>query len=71
MSSVNVDLVGARWFKSSRSQAGRECVEVAFLDGGLVGVRDSKNPVGPALVFTPGDWDAFTAGVADGEFERA
>ncbi|MGW4714853.1 DUF397 domain-containing protein [Nocardia sp. NPDC004260] len=67
---MTVDLSGARWFKSSRSSGGKECVEVAFLDGGQVGVRDSKNPTGPALVFTPGEWDAFTAGVTDGEFER-
>jgi hypothetical protein len=45
-------------------------VEVAHLDGGMIGVRDSKNPSGPALVFTPGEWDAFTAGVNDGEFDR-
>lgn len=67
---MTVDLSGARWFKSSRSSGGKECVEVAFLDGGQVGVRDSKNPTGPALVFTPGEWDAFTAGVNDGEFNR-
>jgi hypothetical protein len=48
----------------------RDCVEVAHVDVGLVGVRDSKNPTGPALVFTPGEWDAFTAGVIDGEFSR-
>jgi len=67
---VKPDLSGARWFKSSRSGGTKECVEVAFLDEGLVGVRDSKNPTGPALVFTPGEWDAFTAGVQDGEFDR-
>ncbi|MEU7633263.1 DUF397 domain-containing protein [Nocardia sp. NPDC049220] len=67
---MNVDLSGASWFKSSRSQAGKECVEVAFLDEGKVGVRDSKNPAGPALVFTPGEWHAFTEGVTDGEFNR-
>ncbi|MFE7796910.1 DUF397 domain-containing protein [Nocardia sp. NPDC057440] len=67
---MNIDLSGAKWFKSSRSQPSGDCVEVAHLDGGLVGVRDSKNPTGPALVFTPGEWDAFTAGVQDGEFAR-
>lgn len=46
----------------------RDCVEVAFLDGELVGVRDSKNPTGPALVFTTHEWNAFTAGLIDGEF---
>jgi hypothetical protein len=67
---VSVDLTGAKWFKSSRSSGSKDCVEVAFLYGGQVGVRDSKNSTGPALVFTPGEWDAFTAGVNDGEFER-
>ncbi|WP_084501484.1 DUF397 domain-containing protein [Nocardia xishanensis] len=67
---MNVDLSGARWFKSSRSGGSKECVEVAFLDGGQVGVRDSKNPDGPKLVFTAGEWDAFTAGVNAGEFDR-
>ncbi|MGW5142269.1 DUF397 domain-containing protein [Nocardia beijingensis] len=66
-----VNLANARWFKSSRSGGGQECVEVAHLAGGMVGVRDSKNPTGPALVFAPGDWDAFTAGVAGGEFNRS
>ncbi|WP_330249541.1 DUF397 domain-containing protein [Nocardia sp. NBC_00565] len=64
------DLSGASWFKSSRSANADACVEVAHLDEGMVGVRDSKNPSGPALVFTPGEWDAFTAGVNDGEFDR-
>lgn len=67
---MNVDLSRAEWFKSSHSGGGQECVEVAHLDGGMVGVRDSKNPTGPALVFTPGEWTAFTVGVADGEFDR-
>ncbi|MGW4089721.1 DUF397 domain-containing protein [Nocardia sp. NPDC004750] len=66
---MNVDLSGAVWFKSTRSRT-KDCVEVAHLEGGMVGVRDSKNPTGPALMFTPGEWDAFTAGVTDGEFER-
>ncbi|WP_063046017.1 DUF397 domain-containing protein, partial [Nocardia pseudovaccinii] len=56
------------WFKSSYSQAGSECVEVAWLSGIGVGVRDSKNPAGPALVFAPAEWDAFMAGMQDGEF---
>ncbi|MEU4339832.1 DUF397 domain-containing protein [Nocardia sp. NPDC023852] len=68
---MSFDLVGAQWFKSTRSGAGKDCVEVAFLDGSHVGVRDSKNPSGPALVFTPVEWDAFTAGVTGGEFVRS
>jgi len=55
------DLTGARWFKSSKSAGTKDCVEVAHLDG-AVGVRDSKNPTGPALVFTPEEWTAFLRG---------
>jgi len=58
---MNVDLSGASWFKSSRSGGGNDCVEVAHLDAGHVGVRDSKNPSGPALMFSPAGWDAFLA----------
>ncbi|MEU2101357.1 DUF397 domain-containing protein [Nocardia sp. NPDC019255] len=68
---AELDLAGAKWFKSRHSSGGSgECVEVAHLDGGMVGVRDSKNPTGPALIFTPTEWDTFTAGVVDGEFKR-
>ncbi|NEW37211.1 DUF397 domain-containing protein, partial [Nocardia cyriacigeorgica] len=63
---MSVDLAGARWFKSSKSSSTKECVEVAHLDTGIVGVRDSKNPTGPALVFAPGEWDAFLAGARRG-----
>jgi hypothetical protein len=59
---------GANWFKSSYSQQGGDCVEIAHLKHGMVAVRDSKQPSGPALVFTPGEWDAFIAGARDGEF---
>ncbi|MEV4239612.1 DUF397 domain-containing protein [Nocardia sp. NPDC049737] len=63
-----VNLSGARWFKSTRSSGTKDCVEVAFLSSSFVGMRDSKNPGGPALVFTPDQWDAFTTAVADGQF---
>ncbi|WP_062988370.1 DUF397 domain-containing protein [Nocardia anaemiae] len=66
----NVDLSRARWFKSSWSGGGEHCVEIAHLDGGMIGVRDSKDPSGPALIFTPAEWDAFLAGANDGEFDR-
>ncbi|MGW0357971.1 DUF397 domain-containing protein [Nocardia nova] len=51
------------------SSSGKECVEVAHLSEGMVGVRDSKNPTGPALVFAPTEWDAFTARLERGGFD--
>ncbi|NKY50077.1 DUF397 domain-containing protein [Nocardia vermiculata] len=65
------DLSGAKWFKSSKSQSGKECVEVAFLVDGSTGVRDSKNPAGPALVFSSADWEAFVSTTATGAFDGA
>jgi hypothetical protein len=32
-------------------------------------VRDSKNPTGPALIFTPGTWAEFVEGAKAGEFD--
>lgn len=57
------------WRKSTRSNAGGDCVEVAGNLPGEVGVRDSKDPTGPVLVFTPSAWAAFVEGVKDGEFD--
>ncbi|GAB2711659.1 DUF397 domain-containing protein [Nocardia thraciensis] len=59
-------LSAAVWRKSTRSSASRDCVEVAFLPDGVVGVRDSKNPAGAALLFSASEWDAFTAAVTGG-----
>ncbi|WP_280357262.1 DUF397 domain-containing protein [Nocardia otitidiscaviarum] len=67
---MDIDLSGAHWIKSSYSQHGGECVEVAYLDGGVVGVRDSKNPTGPALIFNASEWSAFTTRVSTGDFHR-
>jgi hypothetical protein len=65
----DTDLSRADWKKSPRSTANGNCVEVAELAGGHVGVRDSKNQDGPVLIFTPSEWDAFVGGVKDGEFD--
>lgn len=66
---MTVDLTGATWTKSTRSGPNCDnCVEVAFV-GEAIALRDSKNPTGPALIFTPGEWDAFVEGAKDGEFD--
>jgi Domain of unknown function (DUF397) len=67
-----MELTGAVWRKSSRSAGnGGDCVEVARNLPGAVAVRDSKNPDGPKLTFTPDEWVAFTAGIKTGEFDLA
>ncbi|MFE6864126.1 DUF397 domain-containing protein [Nocardia sp. NPDC057668] len=53
-----------------RSDDRTEGVEIAFLASGNIGLRDSRNPDGPVLIFTPGEWKAFVAGAKDGEFNR-
>ncbi|MEU8272100.1 DUF397 domain-containing protein [Sphaerisporangium sp. NPDC049002] len=61
------DLLKADWKKSSRSgNNGGQCVEVAGNLPELVAVRDSKNPAGPVLVFTPGEWTTFLGDVKTG-----
>jgi len=67
--SDGVDLSAAIWRKSSRSDASGQCVEVADNIPGIVAVRDSGRPDGPALLFTLDEWDAFVGGVRDGEFD--
>ncbi|MDH6135032.1 hypothetical protein P3T37_004442 [Kitasatospora sp. MAA4] len=56
------------WYKSSYSNNGGACVEVAANNPGVVPVRDSKNPEGPTLLFPVGVFAAFVAGVKAGEF---
>jgi hypothetical protein len=57
-----------RWIKSSKSFSNGNCVEVANLPDGEVGVRDSKDRDGGVLRFTPSEWTAFLGGVRNGEF---
>lgn len=59
-----------RWIKSSPSYSNGNCVEVANLPEGNIGVRDSKDPDGPVLVFTADEWAAFLGGVRSGEFDH-
>ncbi|MFG2674230.1 DUF397 domain-containing protein [Streptomyces sp. NPDC048445] len=60
-----------RWFKSSYSDNGGQCVEVAanlIASRGVVPVRDSKGPAGPVLNVAVGSFASFVAGVRAGEF---
>lgn len=61
---------GVKWAKSSFSGACGDCVEVASMPGGLVGVRDSKNINGAVLHFAPDEWNTFLRGARNGEFDH-
>jgi hypothetical protein len=65
-----MDLTAAIWRKASYSSGnGGACVEVARNLPDVVAVRDSKDPSGPALIFTPDQWRAFLGGAQAGRFE--
>ena len=61
---MDADLTRATWRKSTYSNGtGGDCVEVAKMPGGRRALRDSKNPHGPALLFSANQWQAFTRGI--------
>ncbi|MCX4685795.1 DUF397 domain-containing protein [Kitasatospora purpeofusca] len=62
------DPSSVNWRKSTYSGGDNECIEVADGAPGVFPVRDSKDPMGPSLVFTIEAWGAFVAGVRVGEF---
>ena len=66
------DLSTAVWRTSSYSNTqGGSCVEVVDGIPGIVPLRDSKNPEGPALIFQAATWTSFVQAVKRGEFHPA
>ncbi|MBV9315490.1 MAG: DUF397 domain-containing protein [Pseudonocardia sp.] len=59
------------WRKSPWSRGGDNCVEVAISPDGQVGVRHSKHPEQPPLIFNHSEWTAFLQGAQDGYFNPA
>jgi len=60
---------GSPWTKSSLSHVNGNCVEIANIEGGEVGMRDSKNIAGPVLGISREEWRAFLGGIRNGEFD--
>ncbi|MFR9726860.1 DUF397 domain-containing protein [Streptomyces sp. MS19] len=64
-----VDLTHATWAKSTLSDGGDNCLEVAFVDG-VVALRDSKdigNPDAAVLLLSEDDYRAYTGGIRNGQ----
>jgi Domain of unknown function (DUF397) len=59
---------GLTWLKAQSSTANGQCVEIAAALGNIA-VRDSKDPDGPVLVYTPSEFRAFLDGARNGEFD--
>ncbi|WP_043621687.1 DUF397 domain-containing protein [Nonomuraea candida] len=66
---LSQDLAGAAWRKSSFSGDNGDCLEIAPLPGGRVGIRDTEDPGNPPFVVTADVFRAFTDGVKAGEFD--
>lgn len=64
-----LDLSTAAWRKSSFSNGGGDCVEVALLDDGRTAVRNSNHPDAGVVLFTRAEMDAYIRGVKAGEFD--
>jgi hypothetical protein len=65
-----MDLTRAIWRKSTYTGSnGGNCVEVASNLPGIVAVRDSKDPFGPALTFRNGAWQALLHDIKSGDLD--
>ncbi len=62
-------LRGVSWRKSTHSNPHGDCVELALLPDGGVAMRNSRDPAGPALVYTRAEIAAFVSGAKNGEFD--
>jgi hypothetical protein len=72
LSFANGNCVEVAWVKSTESMNTLDgnCVEAADLGNGEIGIRNSRDPEGPVLRFTPEEMKAFIGGVRNGEFDR-
>lgn len=62
--------MGMRWRKASRSSNnGGNCVETARVSKKVAAVRDSKQPQGGTLMFTPDAFCAFLEEVKQGKYD--
>lgn len=58
------------WQKGLRSQGNSNCVELGRVARGVIAMRDSKNPTGPALGFTDAEIGAMFADIQAGRWDE-
>ena len=63
-------LRGIHWHKSRRSNSQGACVELGGLSGGEIAIRNSRDPAGPALLYTRAEIRALIEGVKEGDFDH-
>lgn len=63
-----MDISGVEWQRAP-GDTSEASVEIAFLPGGAVAMRNSAEPEGPVLRYTAAEWEAFVLGAKDGEFD--
>jgi hypothetical protein len=68
MSSNGSEFSSLSWRKAEYSVNNGQCVELARA-GGMIAIRDSKDPAGPVLMYTPSEFHAFLDGAKNGEFD--
>ncbi|WP_194818575.1 DUF397 domain-containing protein [Nocardia sp. XZ_19_385] len=70
MSDITTRKIESNWRKSSFSgPSGGNCVELAQASGGLVAMRNSRDPEGAMIFYTRPEIDAFVRGAKAGEFD--
>jgi hypothetical protein len=67
---LSAQLRQVRWQKSRYSNSQGSCVEMALLPGGDIAVRNSRDPNGPALIYTQAEIQALLQGAKDGDFDN-
>lgn len=68
MPGVGAAFSGLDWRRSQLSVNNGQCLELARAEG-MIAIRDSKDPSGPVLMYTPAEFHAFLDGAKKGEFD--